>query len=307
MRTITTKLFLALVLLLLTITVNAQGIAVQGIARNENNIARTTANITLKVLIHDEQDRTIHEEVIAKTTDKYGVFSAVINIDDFKKRTRIANNKASIKIFEIITDETTKIKTEEIISSSPLNEVPYAIAAGNGVPTGTVVPFLGVSSLIPDGWLMCDGKLIPNGIAYDKLKLVLGNATHTPDLRAMFLRGVGDELGDTESLRKGPGLRTVQQDGIKKHQHKVSHVADHTHKSEHPISQGGYSAIEGAGKYFRNVPIPLPPELKEHLMPLTTPSGGHNHIIDDTTDTTTTTNISETRPVSYGVNYIIKI
>ncbi|MCP4135594.1 MAG: tail fiber protein [bacterium] len=70
-------------------------------------------------------------------------------------------------------------------------------AGGSNVPVGTIVPFGGVSSTIPSGWLLCDGRAIDR-VSYDTLFAVVqvnwgsGDGSFTfnlPDLRGVVLRG----------------------------------------------------------------------------------------------------------------------
>lgn len=74
------------------------------------------------------------------------------------------------------------------------------------VPAGSIVPY-GGSILeqddVPDGWLLCDGSVIPDGEHYGALRELLrstawgntGAQVRLPDLRGMFLRGVDDPDG----------------------------------------------------------------------------------------------------------------
>ena len=75
--------------------------------------------------------------------------------------------------------------------------VPYAIHAQNGAPTGSITAFTGEADEVPQGWLLCNGDAIPSGAYYDKLRELVGN--NTPDLRAMFLRGTGENTVTRDS------------------------------------------------------------------------------------------------------------
>ena len=52
-------------------------------------------------------------------------------------------------------------------------------------PIGTVIMFPSWNS--PPGYLLCDGRAIPNDAAHTAVRAMLG--THTPDLRGQFIRG----------------------------------------------------------------------------------------------------------------------
>jgi hypothetical protein len=109
----------------------------------------------------------------------------------------------------LISSQSTYLKVSSlgvVFSDEKLQTVPYAMYAQNGVPTGSIMPYIGTTA--PNGWLLCDGSAIPSGIYYDKLKTLTGN--NTPDLRAMFLRGAGSGNG-----KEGPSLKEVVQDDIK--------------------------------------------------------------------------------------------
>ncbi len=57
------------------------------------------------------------------------------------------------------------------------------------LPPGMIMPFAGAMEDRPDGWLSCDGVIIPQGEEYEALRDLIGE--NTPDLRGMFLRGAG--------------------------------------------------------------------------------------------------------------------
>ena len=155
------------------------------------------------------------------------------------------------------------------------------------------MPYLGTTA--PNGWLLCDGTVIPSGIIYDKLKTLLGSS-YTPDLRAMFLRGAGTGNG-----KVGPTLKQVVQDDIKEHLHDVdintSYDGNHTHNlsfsnDDFSGGGGGDTGLEDdrANVYNRSL--------------TSSTAGNHNHYVKGKSANTGGT---ETRPINYGVNYIIKI
>jgi microcystin-dependent protein len=180
-----------------------------------------------------------------------------------------------------------------VFSNEKLQAVPYAIFAQNGVPTGSIMPFIGTTA--PNGWLLCDGKPFIDDVTTASLKALLGSTT-TPDLRAMFLRGTGTGNGKT-----GPTLKTVQQDDFKEHLHGVnintSSNGAHTHdlyfsNDDYSGSGGGDSGLEDDRPNVFNISR------------TTTSNGNHTHNVNGVTNSYGGT---ETRPVNYGVNYIIKI
>lgn len=59
---------------------------------------------------------------------------------------------------------------------------PASVLAGSGtIPTGTMLPF--AASIAPEGWLLCDGGLVPE--QYTKLFELIGEdwKNKLPDLR----------------------------------------------------------------------------------------------------------------------------
>ncbi len=77
----------------------------------------------------------------------------------------------------------------EVTGNLRVQGVDYA-----SVPVGTIVAFWGTSA--PDGWLLCDGRAIPDG---SKLKTDPFNMLSTPDLRGMFLRGINTTSNGTRA------------------------------------------------------------------------------------------------------------
>lgn len=88
----------------------------------------------------------------------------------------------------------------------------------DGVPAGTVVAHW--SEKVPDGWLLCDGSLVPEGPRYDRLRAVIGG--NLPDLRGLFLRGIGQNSNPAFRYEgdAARGLWQFQQDEFKSHDHK---------------------------------------------------------------------------------------
>jgi len=181
----TKLLMLSFVLLLITVNSFAQtsprvpGIAVQGIARDELNNAVTNKNITLKFTIHYSNELGTDVQLTPITanlvTDAFGVFSYILDVTSIETTT-FFDNQLKLKI-----EQTSPVVAE--ISDEFLNLVPYAVSASNGVPTGSIMPYVG--STAPKGWALCNGaELPPHAVA---LKAMIGN--YAPDLRGMFLRG----------------------------------------------------------------------------------------------------------------------
>jgi microcystin-dependent protein len=284
--------FTALIGLLFTLSVNAQttvlssGMSIQGIARDINNealanIDQLDMDFTVYYLTSSTPTTILTRRATVKT-DNFGVFSYVLTIDQAQYNL-ISTKSAYLKVSQLSV----------VFSDEKLQAVPYAIYAQNGVPTGSIMPYIGTTA--PAGWLMCDGNLIPSGTFSDDLKALLGTTT-TPDLRAMFLRGAG-----TGNLRTGPTVKTIQQDDLKAHLHKVeintNYTGNHTHTVK--FSNDDYS---GGGGGSTGLEDDTPNIFNKSLT--SSSDGNHAHNVNGDTGSTGGT---ETRPINYGVNYIIKL
>jgi microcystin-dependent protein len=271
--------------------VTSSGMSIQGIARDENNAAIANIDqLALVFTVYYLNSAGAEVSILIKSanvkTDNFGVFSYVLDFNEAQYGL-ISSQSAYLKV----------VQGSVVFSNEKLQAVPYAIFAQNGVPTGSIMPFIG--TVAPIGWLLCDGKPFTDDVTTAKLKALLGSTT-TPNLNGMFLRGTGTaSTGQT-----GPTLKSVQQDDFKKHIHGVninttgggahSHVT--TFSNDDYNGNGGSSTngltkdTNGTSNYDHN---------------LTTSSDGqHTHTVSGDTGNTGGT---ETRPVNYGVNYIIKI
>ncbi len=81
-------------------------------------------------------------------------------------------------------------------------------------PVGTIVAYAGRAfdvDNLPDAWMLCDGKPVPDGPEYKELRTVLANVHWgkkgeilcLPDLRGLFLRGVDDPDGEEGEATAG--------------------------------------------------------------------------------------------------------
>lgn len=270
--------------------VTSSGMSIQGIARDENNAA--IANIdqlalvfTVYYLNTGGSEQLILTKTASVKTDNFGVFSYVLDIDQ-SQYGLISSQSAYLKV----------VQGSVVFSNEKLQAVPYAIFAQNGVPTGSIMPFIGTVS--PIGWLLCDGKSFTDDVTTAKLKALLGS-TNTPNLNGMFLRGTGT----TSTGQTGPTLKTVQQEDLKQHLHAVNLnttlMGEHFHAQNVSANSwtGGtgqrtdYNKDEnGTTAYSQGIN--------------TGNAGAHTHNVSGNT---ALTGGAETRPVNYGVNYIIKI
>jgi microcystin-dependent protein len=188
--------------------------------------------------------------------------------------------------------------------------VPYAYAARNGVPTGSIMPFIGTTA--PLGWLLCDGGDIEIADYTLALRNLLGvGVSTTPNLQGMFLRGAGTSPLSTPTVVKaGPALRSTQEDSNKLHVHDVGSLAtsedgEHVH-SNGTLPDAVYNRVAAVGVGFTVLREPVIQSTRMDNIgsePMT-PAGDHTHTI---TGNTGDSGDTESRPVNYGVNYIIKL
>jgi len=299
------KLLLLAFFMLLTVTTNyAQssaeqaGIAVQGIARDDNNTALINQNVRFKFTLYYKSvgDKEIHNESPTITTDEFGVFSHVIDVPA-SASSYFANYTVWLRIEDLDNDVT--------ISNEIFKHVPYAIAANNGVPTGSIMPFVGAAA--PPGWALCNGDPIPNDNGEGaNLIFVQGGKLNTPDLRGMFLRGTGTNETSGFENYAGPALNTMDKDSNKEHSHETTED-EHAHNFQDIY----YAEGKSYGSSWSEVTY------KDIPGGYGSNSSGTNNEgwqLASTTEGAKTKNLkiedsgeTESRPVNYGVNYIIKL
>jgi hypothetical protein len=181
-----------------------------------------------------------------------------------------------------------------VVSNSPFQYAPYAKSAENGVPTGTIVAFAGTPAQLPAGWVLCDGRDLNSIIGSKNLRDLIGN--NAPDLRGMFIRGTGISVVNGQP---GPTLRGTQQDGFKTHN--ISGTAqtagDHSHNFI--FDTGGGGDLGGGDLMTAGFSVGALGNYRQY----TSSEGSHSHTVNGTS----VGGLDETRPVNYGVNYIIKL
>lgn len=270
-------------------------IAIQGIARDANNTAKanTAIKLTLEFYYMDgatSVDISSFTETV--DTDAFGVFSYVVS-PDYRDSPLFANHQVYLRISE-------GLNGENIISDEKLKHVPYAIAANNGVPTGSIMPFIGDTA--PKGWVMCDGSDLPIDNSADALKELLGgpSVTKAPDLRSLFLRGIGTNSDAQFSANaRGSALNTTQQDANLSHLHAVNITTSENGNHNHGIGNSDTSD----DNTVRNAQYNVNSITRGENNFFTQPNGAHAHTVTGNTGAEGT----ESRPVNYGVNYIIKL
>ncbi|MHA8094440.1 phage tail protein [Aquirufa lenticrescens] len=269
--------------------VTSSGISIQGIARDENNAAQANIDqlsLTFKIYYLGTGDAEV--QILSQTanvkTDNFGVFSYVLTISS-AIFTEISNNASYLKVTQ----------GSVVFSNEKLQAVPYAIHAQNGVPSGTIMAYIGATA--PAGWLLCDGAAFSDNTTNAKLKELLGGL-NTPNLNARYLRGAGT------FSRGGITLKGTHDDDVREHSHSVNlntaGAGGHSHETyfyNDDYNNGGGSTTRGLNKDAN--------ESTSTLRTFNTSTvGNHEHSI---TGYTGNVGIAETRVYSYGVTWIIKI
>jgi Phage Tail Collar Domain len=271
-----------------------QAIPYQAVVRNAAGNIVPNKLIGLRFGIRDLSavGTRIYLEEQKATTNSLGLF--VVNVGQGTlvfgyQPLSVINWENGAKFLEVEID-TTGGTTYTSLGTQQLSSVPYALNAGNGVPVGTVVAFMGNTP--PPGWLLCNHAEISR-TDYKNLFAVIGvssgpgNGTttfHIPEMRGLFLRGRdGGVNQDPDAASRtgtygvgvtGDNVGSYQGDDFKSHRHDIQE-----YYSPSPGGSGKYGLISnfysGGGCYTR-------PDLMS--------SNGGN----------------ESRPKNISVNYIIK-
>lgn len=283
-----------LILFFLTLVSQAQGISIQGIARDNASSAITDTNLTFTFSITEDDNTVLYAEEQSIKTDGFGLFSHVVRsgnpvtntfddidfaIDDLKLKVSVTYNSEDIEVY-----------------NQTLQYTPYAHYARNGVPTGSILPFTGSDA--PDGWVLCNGQSLTSIDGSGTLIALIGN--NVPNLQGMFLRGTGTSPLGADHV--GPGLLATQDDNNKAHTHgdgsyTAASAGSHSHTTydyywSDTGSTDAYGTPDGDGTGQRL-----------STSRTSASAGSHTHDITGVSGSSGT----ESRPVNFGVNYIIKL
>jgi hypothetical protein len=306
------KVYYSLLLLFIATTTFAQGIAVQGIARDNANSAITDTNLTFTFTISKNDNVALYTETQPIKTDNFGVFSHIVsggtpvtgtfNAVDFS----ITNLKIKISVNYLgntleVYNQTFQytpyahFAKKAAFATNATNAVNAenagnAVNAYNGVPTGSILPYLGATA--PAGWLLCNGATIPS--SYTALRALLGRTT-TPNLGGLYLKGAGSNgIYGTNTDAVGLGLAQVQAIAAHSSVGVTENGGVHSHTVPIGLHSRSFQGENGSDKPYQIEGTPTTLQSNS--------AGNHNHNV-----TVTYNGGKETRPNSFGVNYIIKI
>jgi len=176
--------------------------------------------------------------------------------------------------------------------SQRLLAVPFAVSSGDGVPVGSIMPYLG--TVPPRGWLVADGRVIGSDegdcgdaaacsagysalVAHLRETLgeegLMARQARLPDLRGVFLRGANlGRSSDSGNPAGDLGVGDYQDDipGAHNHGGATEPAGSHSHDLRHYIGgvdggtvggfayQAGYSnpdaVLQAAGEHTHSIP-----------------------------------------------------
>lgn len=293
--------------------INEKGFSFQGYARDFEGTALGNQEVTIRFTIYEMGEAATFVEEQTLPTDPFGLFGTTIGLVNTASFYGIdwGNRDYSLQV------EVRAFGADFIeISNSPLLSVPYAQAAGNGVPPGTIMAFGGTIDKVPAGWVPCTGQVLDQtDPLYEPLFDVLGfnwgnvaGQFKLPDLRGRFLRGTDDGSGiDPDASARfaldggntGDAVGTYQTDEFFSHNHNGATVNDGAHA--HSI-RGERSGAASAGGDDIILDLDNNGIVSADFGNSTETDGVHSHNF-----TTNLTGGAETRPENAAVLYIIKL
>lgn len=203
------------------------------------------------------------------------------------------------------------VDTSGNMAASHVTVAQLAVAVAQALtPIGSVLAFAGAASLIPAGFLYCDGSAISRTTYNDLLNTIgtrwgTGDGSTTfniPDFRGFFLRGFSDGTGrDPDAASRtaqGPGGVAGDQVGSIE----LSAFASHLHAASSSVSDPGHNhQFVGVGSNQANV--------GSGTATGSLPGSFTNTAVTNISVSTTTSNTggsTETRPINANICYMIK-
>jgi len=213
-----------------------KGFNFQGYARSDEGAALSSQSVVAEFNIYIGENTKVYAERHTVTTDVYGYFSAIVGKGSEVLTGRFDTLRFDYNDYIMEVKVGLTVSDLVLVNKTELLSVPYAKAAENGVPAGTILPFGGPESNIPSGYLACDGDSYAKS-AYPKLFAAIdkswggsGTNFNVPDLRGYFLRGLDASQGNdpnssTRTAKNGGNagdkVGSYQNDDYESHTHEV--------------------------------------------------------------------------------------
>jgi microcystin-dependent protein len=304
------QFYITIIALIFSTIIFSQGISVQGIARDNASSALADKILTFTFSIAKDDNTIVYSETQSIRTDNFGVFSHIVSTGNPVTSTF---NNVDFSISDLKIKVSVSYSGNQIeVYNQTFQYTPYAhfakkaalaTKADNGVPTGSIMPYMG--AVAPAGWVLCAGQSLPNNAEHNQLRNMVG--ANAPNLLGMFLRGTG--TNPRSASYAGPSLNGFQDDSFESHGHgvtvTVNAVGNHRHNIEKLPLDAQANGSGDMGTLTGNSP-----GNDESFAPVSggdnaiSAAGAHDH---SASGSIANTGGGETRPVSYGVNYIIKL
>jgi microcystin-dependent protein len=203
------------------------------------------------------------------------------------------------------------INGKELLPRTELTYSPYTLftqSAGNGVPTGSVISFLG--NTIPSGWLLCNGQALSSAeypLLFSLLGTVFGDGStginggggkdfNLPDYRGEFLRGLDEGRG----VDPDRALAQAQVAGTKAPSTAFTGTTNSAGAHSHGID-GSFGSNSMNHTTTTNVAFGSTSYGSGNTSGIINSAGAHTHTV-----TINGGGDAETRPRNMAVRYIIK-
>jgi microcystin-dependent protein len=177
-----------------------------------------------------------------------------------------------------------------------------------GIPAGAILPFAGMKTKVPMGFLLCAGQSLAKS-DYPSLFEIIGsahggNATHfnLPDYRGRFLRGVADStnLDPDRATRTAMNTGGATGDNVGSVQGHAFQTHTHTQQA-HAHGKTIYGVADALGPYISSTNGTTQPTAwaTDNATALNNNTGA--------TGANSQASTAETRPVNANVLWIIKV
>ena len=160
---------------------------------------------------------------------------------------------------DLTYNSTTRVLSADLQANLDLRSRTILLPSFIEVPPGCIMPFAGMAA--PDGWVICNGDIVPNGVApvqgknynFARLWSVLGTTYGAtpgtlPDLRGYFIRGYGGtvnpNIGNNGDGTSSGAFGQKETDTFQGHKHGI-YDPQHRHQITDPGHGHTGSANDG--------------------------------------------------------------